>query len=171
MRSPQIHRNCCWRLKPNQQSFRQVDLQRAVHRQPSYRAGDCWVGVHAQSALQLIPLQKPQHFSGWIAEAVAFLQMNYRRRYMSKKEHMWTWSRTSSKLIIWSSPHAQNDPHRNTKLRWKSWKSNFLDFWWKSDPRRESLLRWEIFVFHIQKLSGWQTSTIRYKLARKLTRA
>ena len=80
----------------------------------------------------------------WIAEAAVFLQVNCRSRCMSKK---WTHRNTTCtrkntcqirtqtflKLIIWSSRHAQNDPNRKTKLRWKilenlnvricSWKS------------------------------------------------
>ena len=50
------HRNYCWRESPTQQSnsfdldppWGTPNLQRAVNRQPSYRARDCWVGVFCE---------------------------------------------------------------------------------------------------------------------------
>ena len=42
---------------------------------------------------------------------------------------MWSRYRTSSKLIIWSSYHAQNNPHWNIKFWWKNhhfWKIEIL---------------------------------------------
>ena len=67
-------------------SRRRSDLRRAVNRQPSYRAGDCWVGACTQSAWELMLMQNSQYFSRWTAEAAAFLQVNC-RSCMLKNEH------------------------------------------------------------------------------------
>ena len=159
-----MHPNYCWRKSPTQQSFiynpieknsyaidepgtyLEIYLQRAVNRQPSYRARDCWVGYLRVNFVLLIELLYVSFYSD-----LNFIQMSEHLLNSSSRGNLVDGLPRAASVYLNSNSGALGVPHGGSGSKlfnvfWrelkKLMKSNISFFWDQFNPKLHVMKYW-----------------------------